>query len=167
MSTRRHKTDLLCLVSAGHGDGPSTSIALNDKFMNAELFIYRYFKLGTSPFRNLSELGNDEIVHFMRANFPGHEFFHSNPEKVIKKRRAIEKWLWDEFVLSGGEPHTHHPCYFTLGKSDFLKKSGSYDTEIEIPLSLFSSKNISFTFPDSFFPNGLVETRIMNYSFLN
>lgn len=35
------------------------------------------------------------------------------------------------------------------------KESGSFDAEIEIPLGLFSSKNISFTYPDSFFSEWL------------
>ena len=91
----------------------------------------------------------------MKENFPNHSWFHANPEKRIETRRRIEKWLLDEFVLSGGDPKTNHPCYFTLGKSAFLRESGSFDTEIEIPLRLFSSKNISFTYPDSFFSEWL------------
>jgi hypothetical protein len=87
----------------------------------------------------------------MRQNFPGHEWFHAYPEKRIANRREIETWLFDKFVLAGGEPKTNHPCYFTLGKSFFLKERGSYDAEMEIPLGLFSPKIISFTYPDSFF----------------
>lgn len=37
----------------------------------------------------------------------------------------------------------------------FLREGGSFDAEIEIPLDLFSSKNISFTYPDSFFSEWL------------
>jgi hypothetical protein len=87
----------------------------------------------------------------MRQNFPGHEWFHTYPEKRIANRREIETWLFDKFVLAGGEPKTNHPCYLTLGKSAFLRERGSYDAEIEIPLGLFSPQNISFTYPDSFF----------------
>jgi hypothetical protein len=123
--------------------------------MKADHFIYRYFKLGTNPFKSISDLCDAEIVLFMKENFPNHSWFHANPEKRIKTRRKIEKWLFDEFVLSGGDPKTNHPCYFTLGKSAFLRESGSFDTEIKIPLRLFSSKNISFTYPDSFFSEWL------------
>jgi hypothetical protein len=106
--------------------------------MKADHFIYRYFKLGTSPFKSILDLCDDEIILFMRENFPNHEWFHANPEKRIKSRKEIEKWLFDKFVLSGGDPKTNHPCYFTLGKSAFLRESGSFDAEIEIPLGLFS-----------------------------
>jgi hypothetical protein len=123
--------------------------------MTANHFIYRYFKLGTHPFKSISDLGDDEIILFMSENFPDHSWFHTDPEKRIKKRREVEKWLFDEFVLSGGDPKTIHPCYFTLGKSPFLKESGFFDSEIEVPLRLFSPKNISFTYPDSFFSDWL------------
>jgi hypothetical protein len=123
--------------------------------MAAEHCIYRYFKLGTDPFKTISDLGDADIVLFMKENFPDHAWFHADPEERIRRRRIIEKWLFDEFVLSGGEPKTNHPCYFTLGKSAFLKESGSFDAEIEVPLRLFSSKSISFTYPDSFFSDWL------------
>jgi hypothetical protein len=119
--------------------------------MNRDHYLYRYFKVGTNPFKTISDLCDDEIILFMRQNFPGHEWFHAYPEKRIANRREIETWLFDKFVLAGGEPKTNHPCYFTLGKSVFLKERGSYDAEMEIPLGLFSPKNISFTYPDSFF----------------
>lgn len=123
--------------------------------MTADHFIYRYFKLGTHPFKSISDLGDDEIVLFMSENFPDHSWFHADPKERIKRRRRIEKWLFDEFVLSGGDPKTNNPCYFTLGKSPFLRKFGFYDAEIALPLRLFSSKNISFTYPDSFFSEWL------------
>jgi hypothetical protein len=130
--------------------------------MKADHFIYRYFKLGTNPFKNISDLCDDEIIRFMKENFPNHEWFHADPEERIKRRRRIEKWLFDEFVLSGGDPKTTNPCYFTLGKSTFLRDAGSFDAEIEIPLRLFSSKNISFTYPDSFFSEWLSRNKDHN-----
>jgi hypothetical protein len=123
--------------------------------MDRDYHLYRYFKIGTDPFKTISDLCDDEIILFMRQNFPGHEWFHAHPEKRIANRREIETWLFDNFVLAGGEPKTRHPCYFTLGKSAFLRERGSYDAEIEIPLGLFSSKNVSFTYPDSFFSSWL------------
>jgi hypothetical protein len=119
--------------------------------MNRDHYLYRYFKVGTNPFKTISDLCDDEIILFMRENFPGHEWFHAHPEKRIANRRQIEAWLFDRFIVAGGEPKTTHPCYFTLGKSAFLRERGSYDAEIEIPLDLFSTENISFTYPDSFF----------------
>ena len=119
--------------------------------MKSDHYLYRYFKVGTNPFTSISDLADDEIILFMRQNFPNHEWFHADPEKRIATRREIEARLFDKFVVAGGEPKTNHPCYFTFGKSAFLSECGSFDAEIEIPLRLFSPENISFTYPDSFF----------------
>lgn len=70
----------------------------------------------------------------------------------------MERWLYEKFITSGGAPKTEHPCYFTLGGSSFLKNLESFDgegVELKYPLSIFSSKNISFTYPDSFFSEWL------------
>jgi hypothetical protein len=119
--------------------------------MKPDHYLYRYFKVGTNPFKSISDLCDAEIILFMRENFPSHEWFHADPEKRIAKRREIETWLFDKFIVAGGGPKTNHPCYFTLGQSAFLRECGSFDAEMEISLSLFSSENISFTYPDSFF----------------
>ncbi len=110
------------------------------------------------PFKSTSELADDEIPIFMKKHLPNHSWFHANPKQRIRSRRKVEKWLHEEFIKSGGEPKTEHPCYFTLGKSSFLKNFESFDgksIELKIPLNDFSSKHISFTYPDSFFSEWL------------
>jgi len=126
--------------------------------MNQTLYLYRYYKEGLNPFRSTSNLNDNEIIHFMEKHFPTHSWFHANPKKRIDSRRKIESWLHHQFLLSGGKPQTKHPCYFTLGESSFLKEFGCYEgnpREVKIPLSTFSSRNISFTYPDSFFSEWL------------
>ncbi len=126
--------------------------------MENYLFIHRYFKNGINPFKNTSELSDDEIVIFMEKHFPNHRWFHASPRERIRNRRKVERWLYEKFVTSGGAPKTEHPCYFTLGGSSFLKDFESFDgegVELKYPLSIFSSKNISFTYPDSFFSEWL------------
>ncbi|MCP4130816.1 MAG: hypothetical protein GY754_07525 [bacterium] len=98
----------------------------------------------------------------MEEHFPNHRWFHANPEERIRNRKINEKWLYEKFLFAGGEPKTNYPCYFTLGKSLFLKNFESFDgksAEVKIPLDLFSSKNISFTYPDSFFSKWLSENK--------
>ena len=110
--------------------------------MKQDQYLYRYFKFGTNPFKSISDLCDDEIIAFMRQNFPNHEWFHADPEKRIAKRREIETWLFDQFVAAGGEPKTNHPCYFTLGKSPFLGERGSFDAQLEIPLRCVKRQDI-------------------------
>jgi hypothetical protein len=132
--------------------------------MKIDHYLYRYFKVGTNPFKTISDLCDDEIILFMRQNFPGHEWFHAHPEKRIATRREIEMWLFDKFVIARGERKTNHPCYFTLGKSAFLRERGSYDAEIEIPLGLFPPKTSASRIRTVFFLCGSVETKITNYT---
>ena len=129
-----------------------------DEFMVQELFLHRYYKEGLNPFRSMSGLTDDEIVRFMTAHFPDHSWFHADPQERIERRRKIESWLHHEFVSLGGRPQTAHPYYFTVNESPFLKEYGYYEgtpREIKIPLGVFSSKNVSFTYPDSFFSDWL------------
>ena len=126
--------------------------------MNQALYLHRYYKEGLNPFRSTSDLDDHEIIQFMEKHFPIHSWFHANPKKRIDTRRRIESWLHREFLLLGGKPQTQHPCYFTLDESPMLKEFGCYEgtpREVKIPLSAFSSRNISFTYPDSFFSEWL------------
>lgn len=128
--------------------------------MNFEHSLFRYYKSGMEPFNSVSTLSDAEIITFMQENFPKHRWFHSNPSKKVKRRREVEQWLYEGFVAIGGEPVTRYPCYFTLGQSTFLKAFESFEgssAEIEVPLRLFSTKNISFTYPDSFFSYWLMQ----------
>ena len=130
--------------------------------MKTDHFLYKYYKRGMNPFKSISVLSDDEIVIFMKQHFPKHSWFHANPKKRIAQRRKIDQWLYEGFVLSGGAPATKYPCYFTLGKSAFLRNFESFEgqsAEIEIPLSIFSCKNVSFTYPDSFFSEWLSRNR--------
>lgn len=98
----------------------------------------------------------------METHFPAHAWFHADPKERIHRRRKIERWLHQEFCLLGGKPQTRHPCYFTLEESPFLKQFGCYEgtpKQVKLPLSMFSSKNISFTYPDSFFSDWLSRNR--------
>ena len=115
-----------------------------------------------NPFKSISELPDSEIPAFMKHYFPNHRWFHADPEQRITNRRKVEKWLYKEFVKLGGKPETTYPCYFTLGASPFLNKFESFEgktLEIKIPLKIFSPKEISFTYPDSFFSAWLNENK--------
>lgn len=65
------------------------------------------------------------------------------------RRIKTEKWLYDWFLKSGGEPKTKHPLYFVLEGSDFLNEWFGKGKMIKIPLSIIDTKHISFTLGDS------------------
>jgi hypothetical protein len=80
--------------------------------MKPDHYLYRYFKVGTNPFKTISDLCDDEIISFMKQNFPGHEWFHTYPEKRIANRREIETWLFDKFVFGRRETKNKSPLLF-------------------------------------------------------
>lgn len=72
----------------------------------------------------------------------------------LEERRRVEAWLHKEFVNKGKKPYLKNPLYFVLGENDdFFQKNGFFSdanpVKLRLPLSLFSSDMISFTYPDS------------------
>jgi len=65
------------------------------------------------------------------------------------RRIKAEKWLYDWFVKSGGEPKTEHPLYFVLEGSDYLNEWFGKGKIVKIPLSIIDTRHISFTLGDS------------------
>jgi hypothetical protein len=66
----------------------------------------------------------------------------------------VEEWLRSEFIAKGGKPQSLHPIYMMLGRSTWLQTlldapTRATTVEIEVPLSLFSECDVSFTYPDS------------------
>jgi len=121
--------------------------------------LFYYYKKSLQPFRSMMELSNAEVNEFMRANLPEESFFHKNPERYIKRRRETESWLHQAFCSMGGEPSTFYPIYMTLGRASYIESQGIYTEYLQLPLSLFSEKNISFTYPDSYVSRWLAETQ--------
>jgi hypothetical protein len=121
--------------------------------------LFYYYKKTLHPFRSIMELSNSEMNEFMRTNLPEESFFHKNPERYISRRRETEAWLHKAFCSMGGEPSIIYPIYMTLGRSSYIESQGIYTEYLQLPLSLFSEKNISFTYPDSFVSRWLAETK--------
>lgn len=72
----------------------------------------------------------------------------------LRDRQRVEAWLHNEFISKGKKPHLGHPLYFVLGENDdFFCKNGFFSDKdpekLQLPLELFSSDMISFTYPDS------------------
>ncbi len=72
----------------------------------------------------------------------------------LEERREIEAWLYNDFTNKGKKPYLQHPLYFVFGEHDDLFQKGGFfssanPAKLSIPLSLFDSDMISFTYPDS------------------
>ena len=116
-------------------------------------FLTHYYKTGNPPFRSLSALADSEALkiasEFQNETALVYRRFKKY-ELYWLERRETERWLRNEFIKKGGQPKEEYPQYMVLGTSSYI--SEGYDdmcSEIRIPLSEFSEREISFTYPDS------------------
>lgn len=117
-------------------------------------YLTYYYRTDAPPFQSLSALPDEEAIAIMRelcddTNF-GARF--KDPAGYLRRRRAAELWTRTEFIRRGGKPQTAHPIAMVLGESPWLVSSApdiNLHGEIQIPLSVFSATDISFTYPDS------------------
>jgi hypothetical protein len=116
-------------------------------------FLTHYYKQGDLPFRSLSALTDSEALKIMESLYddnPLAERF-KEPLQYLNNRKQAEKWVRDEFIAKGGQPKDEYPLYAVLGYSNWIENHlTTFDIDrIHIPLSIFTEKDITFTYPDS------------------
>lgn len=120
-------------------------------------FLIHAYKIGTEPFRTLSELSDEEARRIMKDLYMEGSIFwerFKDPAGYLQFRKQVEEWLRSDFIAKGGRPRTPFPIYMMLGRSTWIQTMLDATTlattvEIQIPLSLFSECDVSFTYPDS------------------
>jgi hypothetical protein len=116
-------------------------------------YITHYYWGKDSMLKNLCNLPFDEATAVITKLIETRRrvWLHSG---YLRDRYRVETWLYNEFVNKGKKPHLRHPLYFVLGENnDFFRKNGFFSDkdpeQLQLPLQLFSSNAISFTYPDS------------------
>jgi len=117
-------------------------------------YLTHYYRRGTEPFRSLSALSDGEAVRIMEALCDDTPFGarFKDPLQYLRSRRATEQWVREEFVAKGGQPREAYPIPMVLGESRWMVRNSPYPDahgEIRIPLSRFTERDVSFTYPDS------------------
>ena len=120
-------------------------------------FLIHYYRAGTEPFRSLSALPDSEAIDVMRSLYvEGSVIWErfKDPADYLKARRETEAWLRREFIRLGGQPQEPYPIYMVLGRSKWVERMADPATlattsEIQVPLSILSDADVSFTYPDS------------------
>jgi hypothetical protein len=115
------------------------------------------YKRGTIPFRSLSALTDAEAIEVMQSLYiEGAVIWErfKEPADYLYIRRQVEEWLRREFIAKGGQPRTDYPVYMVWGRSKWMETMVDEITlaatvEIQVPLSMFDEKTLSFTYPDS------------------
>ncbi|MDM9380264.1 hypothetical protein QUB80_06050 [Chlorogloeopsis sp. ULAP01] len=116
-------------------------------------YITHYYEQGSDILKNICSHA-DEVAEVILADLKEtgkRAWLHPG---YLEERRTVEAWLYDEFENKGKKPYLKHPLYFVLGENDdFFQKHGFFSNanpdKLRLPLSLFTSDMISFTYPDS------------------
>lgn len=116
-------------------------------------YLTHYYQQGNILFKNICSYDDLEAEAILTNLFESGQRTWLHPG-YLKERREIEAWLYHDFVNKGKKPYLPHPIYFVLGEHDDLFQKGGFFSsanpiKLEIPLSLFDSDQISFTYPDS------------------
>lgn len=118
-----------------------------------EIYIVNYCNPNCSPLNSitrLSEADAYEKASDLSAKYCGTSFYRFKDFKDYYPRRLrTEKWLYDWVTNHGGEPDVKHPLYFVLSGSDYLAEWFDRAIITRLPISMISSKHVSFTFGDS------------------
>jgi hypothetical protein len=112
-----------------------------------------YYEEGSIRLKNICDSDNVEAQAILTSLLKTGQRTWLHPG-YLEERREVEAWLYNDFVKKGKKPYLQHPLYFVLGEHDDLfQKDGFFSkanpSKLTIPISLFDSDMISFTYPDS------------------
>jgi len=120
-------------------------------------FLTRYYSPDSDPFISLNDLPLEEANKVKRQHCIKNSIgeFYAMDEYLIH-RLEIEKWIYNQLLLKGGNPNNKVPIYMCLGESPKSKYDVRGDIqknamEIKIPLAYLDLKTITFTYPDSMY----------------
>lgn len=114
-------------------------------------FLSHYYEKATGPFRNLSDLPNEQAEAILKnIRDKGEVFASQRASEYLTVRRNLEQTVRQLFILKGGKPLRERPHYMILGRCAWLTSWYQNGAELRIPLSNFSAEIVSFTYGDTF-----------------
>ena len=117
-------------------------------------YLTYYYRKDTEPFRSLSSLTDEEAIKVMKTLADDTPFGlrFKDPVGYLQNRRESERWTREAFIAKGGKPQASFPIPMVLGSSKWMVNNApdkKLHGEIQIPLSIFTEADLSFTYPDS------------------
>lgn len=112
--------------------------------------LYHYFDRSTGPFRNLSDLSDEEaktVLREIRQKRPRSQAA-SRDEKYMARRAAYERTAYDLFLKMGGRPRRKTPHTMAVEACDWLYSWYEKPSFVRIPIEAFDLKTLSFTYGD-------------------
>lgn len=130
-----------------------------------------FYRKGRQPFQSISALPEDEALRLMQDLYvAGSTIWErfKDPRDYLQARRITETWLREAFIARGGQPQQPNPVYLVYGRTRWLDLHGDAATlattaEIDVPIALFTARDISFTYPDSMVTRRLAEQKEADY----
>ena len=114
-------------------------------------FLSHYYEAADGPFRNLSDLPEEEAEAVLeRLREAGDRFASQRASDYLAVRRRLEAQVRALFTTKGGSPKRNRPHYLIVGECPWLKSWYQNGCELRIPLTAFSIESVSFTYGDTF-----------------
>lgn len=115
------------------------------------MYLYHYYYKDIGPFKNISELSEQEAYKIMlriAAEKPGAFCNHRTPD-YLGIRHYYEDILRNEFLKKGGLITRLVPHYMVIGECRFLQSWYENSAFIKIDIKEFDKRTLSFTYGDS------------------
>ena len=118
----------------------------------APSYVTHYYRVGQHPFRNLSDLPEDELARVLAGlSSPEHQAASARRfgPRYMALRIATEARLRELFVAAGGRPQRRAPHYFVLGESAWFAGLYQDTAQVRLPLAALPDDATSLTYADS------------------
>jgi len=120
-------------------------------------YLTRYYVKGENPFISLNDLPFEKANEIKKAYCKRNNIgdFYAEDDYLFH-RLEIEKWIYNQLLMKGGNPKNTVPVYMCLGESpnsefDIRVDIQKNAAEIKIPLKYLDINAITFTYPDSMY----------------
>lgn len=111
-------------------------------------FLTHFYRKSQKPFQNICDLNIQTAEKILKEdiNWRGDGTY-------LSARIQHEELLRSMFIKKGGKPIRKNPIYMILGNSPTGPHdlNNDYEQKIQLPLAIFKSDIISFTYPDSMY----------------
>ncbi|MCM1989110.1 hypothetical protein [Oceanirhabdus seepicola] len=117
-------------------------------------YLTHFYRKGEKPFQNICDLDIQVAEKILKNDIEWR-----GDGTYLSARKQHEELLRSLFIKIGGKPIRKNPIYMILGDSPTgpHNLNTDYEVKVKLPLEIFKSDIISFTYPDSMYKISLSE----------
>jgi len=115
-------------------------------------FLTHYYEAERGPFKNICDLSEAELDRLISAELDANTAFNrfALGKDFFKIRRAADDLLIEKYIAKFGRGPAGRPFYAVLGQFDRTLSMYRDGRSIQLDLSQFSRKQVTFMYPDHF-----------------